>query len=486
MMLSLPWLLAPLASPPTFVFVCQAAAKSIKRRASLQRRVPHLPYFFHFWVTKKAAPSVNRAAEAASLGAVTSIRSARPRAAPQSCDLVVVGGGIIGLAVAREALLREPRSSVVVLEREQAVALHQSSHNSGVIHAGIYYQPGSLKARLCVEGAAAMYKLCAELRVPTEPIGKLIIATSAAELPGLERLHERALANGVRVERLDHAELREIEPHASGIAALHSPDTGIVDYGAVCAALAEDVEARGGAVITGCEVEQIERSSGGARIVHAQGSTDCRGAIVCAGLQSDRLAQASGASADPRIVPFRGAYFALRRPELVRGLIYPVPDPALPFLGVHMTRRIGGDVVVGPTALPAATRGAARGGGERWSVSPADLLSTLSWPGSYRMAWHWRRQAPRELAWALSRSAYAREASRLVGGLTAVDLEPSFAGIRAQAVGRDGALIDDFAFSGEGRIVQLRNAPSPAATASLAIAAYCCDRLGPIDSAEPQ
>jgi (S)-2-hydroxyglutarate dehydrogenase len=396
--------------------------------------------------------------------------------------LVVVGGGIVGLAVAREALRREPHANVVVLESGPAVALHQSSHNSGVIHAGIYYQPGSLKAQLCVEGAAAMYKLCAELGVPAEPIGKLIVATSAAELPGLERLHERALANGVRVTQLDRAELREIEPHASGIGALHSPNTGIVDYRAVCAALAADVEARGGDVITSCAVERVDHSGGGARVIHARGTIACGGAIVCAGLQSDRLAQASGASADPRIVPFRGAYFTLRRPELVRGLIYPVPDPDLPFLGVHLTRRIGGDVVVGPTAMPAASREAHR----RWRVSPADLRSTLGWPGSYRMAWRWRRQAPRELAWALSRGAYAREASRLVDGLTADDLEPSFAGIRAQAVGRDGALIDDFTFSGEGRIVQLRNAPSPAATASLAIAAYCCDRLGPIIAAEPQ
>ena len=425
---------------------------------------------------------MNRAAEAATLNAVSSTDSSRPPSTPQRCDLIVVGGGIVGLAVAREALVREPRASVVVLERERQLAMQQSSHNSGVIHAGIYYKPGSLKAQLCVDGAAALYKLCAELGVPAEPIGKLIVATSAAELPGLERLHKRALANGVRVARLDRAELREIEPHASGIAALHSPDTGIVDYAAVCAALAADVEARGGAVITCCAVDRVDHSSGGARVIHARGATTCGGAIVCAGLQSDRLAQASGASADPRIVPFRGAYFTLRRPDLVRGLIYPVPDPALPFLGVHLTRRIGGDVVVGPTALPAASRDADR----RWRVSPADLLSTLGWPGSYRMAWRWRRQAPRELAWALSRGAYAREASRLVAGLTADDLEPSFAGIRAQAVGRDGALIDDFAFSGEGRIVQLRNAPSPAATASLAIAAYCCDRLGPIITAEPQ
>ncbi|MCX6370159.1 MAG: L-2-hydroxyglutarate oxidase [Solirubrobacterales bacterium] len=407
--------------------------------------------------------------------------STRPPAVPASCDLIVVGGGIIGLAVAREALVREPRASVVVLERERQLALHQSSHNSGVIHAGIYYKPGSLKAQLCVEGAAALYRLCAELGVPAEPIGKLIVATSAAELAGLEGLHERALANGVRVTQLSGDQLREIEPHANGVAALHSPDTGIVDYAAVCAALAADVLARGGEVITGCAVERVERSGDGARVIHSQGATACGGAIVCAGLQSDRLAQASGASADPRIVPFRGAYFTLRRPELVRGLIYPVPDPELPFLGVHMTRRIGGDVVVGPTALPAA----ARSGNSGWRVSQHDLISTLSWPGSYRMAWRWRRQAPRELAWALSSSAYAREASRLISGLTADDLEPSFAGLRAQAVGRDGALVDDFVFAGEGRVVHLRNAPSPAATASLAIAAHCCDRLGPITAAEP-
>lgn len=412
---------------------------------------------------------------------MTRVSSERPLATPPSCDLVVVGGGIVGLAVAREALLREPRASVVVLEREQAIALHQSSHNSGVIHAGIYYRPGSLKARLCVEGAAALFKLCAELGVQTEPIGKLIVATSASELAGLERLHERALANGVRVTRLNHAQMREVEPHASGSAALHSPDTGIVDYAALCKALAADVKERGGAVITGCAAERTEKASRGARVVHSNGATDCGGAIVCAGLQSDRLAQASGASADPRIVPFRGAYFTLRRPDLVRGLIYPVPDPDLPFLGVHLTRRVGGDVVVGPTALPAA----ARSGSNAWRIDPADLLATLSWPGSYRMAWRWRQQAPRELSWAVSRAAYAREASRLVAGLTADDLEPSFAGIRAQAVGRDGTLIDDFVFSGEGRIVQLRNAPSPAATASLAIAAYCCDRLGPITAAEP-
>ena len=412
---------------------------------------------------------------------MTETNWATRRQPAQSYDLVVVGGGIVGLAVAREALLRAPRARVVVLEREQAIALHQSSHNSGVIHAGIYYEPGSLKAKLCVEGAAALYKLCSELGVPAQPIGKLIVATTNTELSGLDRLHQRALANGVRVTRLGATELREVEPHANGIAALHSPDTGIVDYAAVCAALAAEIEARGGEVINNCAVDRLERTTEGANVIHSRGATSCGGAIVCAGLQSDRLAQASGASPDPRIVPFRGAYFRLKRPELVRGLIYPVPDPELPFLGVHLTRRIGGDVVVGPTALPVAARD--RGSG--WRLSGADLWATLNWPGSYRMAWHWRRQAPREIAWALSSRAYAREASRLVSGLGADDLEPSFSGIRAQAVSRDGALVDDFVFSGDDRIVQLRNAPSPAATASLAIAAYCCDRLGPIAATEP-
>jgi len=400
----------------------------------------------------------------------------RPQRAPSVCDLIVVGGGIVGLAVAREALRREPSASVVVLEAEATVASQQSSHNSGVIHAGIYYQPGSLKARLCVAGAEELYRCCAELGIAAQRIGKLIVATTGAEIAGLELLQQRAETNGVRTERLDRKQLLEIEPHAAGLAALHSPDTGIVDYGALTAALAADVRARGGAVITSCSVQQVGSANGSPVVFHSHGTSHCGGVIACAGLQSDRLAEASGDSADPRIVPFRGAYFLLRRPNLVRGLIYPVPDPELPFLGVHMTRRIGGDVIVGPTALPAMARDAYS------SLRPRrqDLMATLKWPGSYKMAWRWRRQAPRELAWALSKGAYAREAQRLIPELRAADLQPTFAGVRAQAVGLDGELIDDFAFSGARRVVQLRNAPSPAATASLAIAAHCCDRLGPI------
>ncbi len=242
----------------------------------------------------------------------------RPQRAPSICDLIVVGGGIIGLAVAREALLREPSASVVVLEAEATVAGQQSSHNSGVIHAGIYYQPGSLKARLCVEGAAALYDLCAELGVATTP----------AELPGLDRLERRAQANGVRIERLDRRQLLEIEPHAAEIAALHSPDTGIVNYGALSGALAADVKARGGAVITSCAASQIDAAGNRPLVRHSQGESRCGGVIACAGLQADRLARASGESADPRIVPFRGAYFSLRRPDLVRGLIYPSRTPS--------------------------------------------------------------------------------------------------------------------------------------------------------------
>uniref|UniRef100_A0A6J5ZZ15 Unannotated protein n=1 Tax=freshwater metagenome TaxID=449393 RepID=A0A6J5ZZ15_9ZZZZ len=392
-----------------------------------------------------------------------------------------MGGGIVGLAVAREALIRQPGLSVLLLEAEDLLAGHQSSHNSGVIHAGIYYKPGSLKAKLCREGSQLLYETCAELGVPTDRIGKLIVATSADELPALDRLEQRAQANGILVDRLEPAGLRELEPYAGGIAALHSPDTGIVDYGLLCKELAGDLRARGGVVVTGCAAERISNSADGAIVHHRQGETRAGAVIACAGLQSDRLAEASGESADPRIVPFRGAYFELRRPELVRGLIYPVPDPSLPFLGVHLTRRIGGDVVVGPTAIPALARGNYRPA----AVNLADAASTLAWPGSYRMAWRWRKHARRELGWALSARSYAKEAKRLVPQLKPDDLEPSFAGLRAQAVDRSGELADDFVFSGHGRVLQLRNAPSPAATASLAIARYCCDRLGAIPAGEP-
>ena len=373
-----------------------------------------------------------------------------------------------GLAVAREALVRRPGTRVVVLEREPGVAHHQTSHNSGVIHAGLYYAPGSLKARLCVDGARRLYELCDELGVPTERCGKLVVARHAAEVARLDELERRARANGVPVTRVAAAGIQAIEPNARGVAALHSPDTGIVDFARLAQALREDIEARGAVVVTGCAVQAVR--PGG--VEHELGETRAGTTICCAGLQSDRLAERSGEDAEPRIVPFRGAYFRLRRPELVRALIYPVPDPGLPFLGVHLTRRIQGDVVAGPTALHVGARDAYR----LALLRAGDVRDTLRWPGTWRMAWRWRRHAMTEVGYALSRRAYAREARTLLPDLRDDDLEPGFAGIRAQALARDGTLLDDFAFSGTGGVLHVRNAPSPAATASLAIAGEIADR----------
>lgn len=377
---------------------------------------------------------------------------------PTACDTIIVGAGIVGLATAREALVRRPGSHVVVLERGPAVAGGQTANNSGVIHAGVYYAPGSRKARLCVDGARRLYELCADLGVPAERCGKLIVARTPEELPRLAELERRAQANAVSVRRLTGAQIADVEPHALGVAALHVRDTGIVDFGRVASALLDDVLARGGTIVTDCAVATIA----GGVVRHARGVTRARTVIACAGMDAARLARRSGGADDPRIVPFRGAYLRLRRPELVRALIYPVPDPALPFLGVHLTRRIQGDVVAGPTALPATT----------------GLRDTLTWPGTWRMAWRWRRHALREVGYAASRAAYAREVRTLVPAVNDADLVPAFAGVRAQAVGRDGALLDDFVLTGTNGVLHVRNAPSPAATASLAIAGELVDRAG--------
>jgi L-2-hydroxyglutarate oxidase len=384
-------------------------------------------------------------------------------------DVAVAGGGIVGLAVARALTLRGLR--VVVLEREAVLGAHQTTHNSGVIHAGIYYAPGSLKARLCVEGAAALYDYCAERGIATERCGKLVIALREDELERLGELERRGRSNGVAgLERLGPQELREIEPAASGVAALHSPNTGIVDFGAVAAAYAADVEAGGGEIRTGAAVralverdDHVEVALGG-----DDGAVPARRAVACAGAWSDRLALASGARPDVRIVPFRGAYLRLvpERASLVRGQIYPVPDPALPFLGVHLSRTIGGDVLIGPTALLAPARDAYR----LATLRRGDLGATLRWPGTRRMVRRWWRTGARELSHAASRRLVVREAARYVPELGRGDVRPGPAGIRAQALGRDGALVDDFMRARTGRAVHVLNAPSPAATASLAIA----------------
>jgi 2-hydroxyglutarate dehydrogenase len=383
----------------------------------------------------------------------------------------VIGGGILGLAVARELTRRRPGAAVCVLEREARLGAHQTGHNSGVIHAGIYYLPGSLKARLCVQGANELYAYCAERGIAAEPCGKVIVALQQSELPGLDELERRARANGVPgLARLDAQGIRALEPHCQGIAGLHSPATGVVDFAAVASAYAHDVLEGGGSIATGCEVNGVATSARAVRLEHAHGATEATHAIFCAGAWADRLATLAGADPDPRIVPFRGAYLRLA-PEpsaLVRALIYPVPDPALPFLGVHLTRHFDGEVLIGPSALPVAARDAYR----LSTVRARDLRDTLAWPGWWRLARRWWRTGATELRHAFSPASLLRAAARYVPELRPGDAEPAFAGVRAQAVGRDGRLVDDFVFSVTGRALHVRNAPSPGASASLAIARH--------------
>jgi 2-hydroxyglutarate dehydrogenase len=391
-------------------------------------------------------------------------------------DVAVVGGGIVGLATARE-LARRGRE-VLVLEREPRLGAHQTSHNSGVIHQGIYYAPGSLKARLCRLGADELYDYCAGNGIPAEACGKLVIAVRAADVPRLDELERRGRANGVPgLARLGPAELRDVEPAATGLEALHSPETGIVDFGAVADAYAREVTALGGEVRTGCDVRAVVDRPDGVEVVPRGGEAVIRAAraVTCAGAWSDRLAIASGARVDLRIVPFRGAYLRLRaeRTHLVRGQIYPVPDPSLPFLGVHLSRTIDGDVLLGPTALLAGARDAYSLG----RVRRADLGATLRWPGTRRLVRRWWRTGAREIAGAASRRLVVRDLARYVPELGLDDVEPGPAGVRAQAVGRDGGLLDDFAFGETAHAVHVVNAPSPAATASLAIAKLVADRL---------
>jgi (S)-2-hydroxyglutarate dehydrogenase len=394
--------------------------------------------------------------------------------APERCDLAIVGGGIVGLAVARELMRRNPRSSVCVLEREKDVAEHQTSHNSGVVHAGVYYEPGSLKGRLCVEGGRELHAYCDERGIPCRRSGKVILATDLSELPRLEELERRGKANGVPgLRRIDAAGIEQIEPSARGIAGLHSPGTSIVDFAAVARSFARDVLNGGGAVATDCGVRGLKVQERSLVLLHARGATEAGHAIFCAGAWADRLVIAAGADPDPRIVPFRGAYLRLRpeRRHLVRSLIYPVPDPSLPFLGVHLTRHIDGDVLVGPTALIALARDAYL----PRTVRGRDLLDTLTWPGTWRMlASRWRAGVT-ELSHAAMRSSFVRAAARYVPELQPSDVEPAFAGVRAQALGRDGRLVDDFVFSATPRALHVRNAPSPGATASLAIARYVAE-----------
>lgn len=388
--------------------------------------------------------------------------------------MAVVGGGIVGLAVARELSGRKARATVCVFEREDEVGTHQTGHNSGVVHAGVYYEPGSLKARLCVEGARELYEYCEARQIVHERCGKAILAIDAGELGRLDELERRARANGVPgLRRLGAHEIQTVEPHARGVAGLYSPNTGIVDFAALARSYADDVREAGGTVATGCEVLGLTDAARAVRLEHARGATEAGHAIVCAGAWSDRLAVAAGASPDPRIVPFRGTYLKLapQHTELVRGLIYPVPDPGLPFLGVHLTRTIEGEVLIGPTALIAGARDAYALG----RVRLKDALATATWPGTWRMVAKEWRTGLAELRLAVSRDTLARAAARYVPELRSCRVEPAFAGVRAQAVSRDGRLIDDFAFAATDRALHVRNAPSPGATAALAIARHVVD-----------
>jgi (S)-2-hydroxyglutarate dehydrogenase len=363
-----------------------------------------------------------------------------------------------------------------VLEREPVAGFHQTGHNSGVLHAGIYYAPGSLKARLSTAGSRELFDYCRERGLPARRDGKLIVAVSDAELPRLDELERRGAANGVPgLRRMGPAEMAEVEPHVRGVAALHSPHTAVVDFQAVAGAFAEDVRAAGGEVVTGCPVLGAEPQAGGIRLRHAAGESRAGYAIFCAGAWSDRLAVAAGGEPDPRIVPFRGAWLRLRpeRRDLVRALVYPVPDPGLPFLGVHFTRGTDDEVLVGPTALLAAARDAY----SLRRVSLADVGATLSWPGTWRMARRWWRTGLQELRHAASRRALVADAARYIPGLTQDDVLAGPAGVRAQALGRDGSLIDDFVVSESPHALHVRNAPSPAATSCLPLARLIVDRV---------
>lgn len=383
-------------------------------------------------------------------------------------NIVIVGGGIVGLAVALEITQRFPRLRLLLLEKEDRVGRHQSSHNSGVIHSGIYYKPGSLKAKLCVAGAAAMVEFCREHGIPHEICGKVIVATHEEEFPRLEELRRRGEANGLTgVRFIGPEELRQIEPHASGLRALVVPSTGITNYGAVCGRYADIIGERGGTILTSHAVVAIKRTSDEIVVETNRGPFLATSLINCAGLFSDRVSHMAGDDPQVMIVPFRGEYYDLipERSSLVRSLIYPVPDPRFPFLGVHFTRRITGNVDAGPNAVFAFRREGYR----RTDFSFHDVSSALAFPGFWRMAAKNWRSGLDEFHRSFSKAAFVRALQRLVPEVRDEDLVPGGSGVRAQALTRAGGLVDDFQFVPSGRMLHVLNVPSPAATASLVI-----------------
>jgi L-2-hydroxyglutarate oxidase len=414
-----------------------------------------------------AAPGTSPAAER---------RPVVPQADSIEADVVVVGGGIVGLATADALVRRYPGLAVVLLEKEDGVAKHQTGRNSGVVHAGIYYTPGSLKAQLSVAGVVALRAYCAEHGVAYDPVGKVIVATDEEELPRLDALVERGTANGVPGLRvIDADELRSIEPYAAGLRAIHSPGTAIVDYPGVCASLAAGLRHAGARIETGAPVLAIDEDAGGLTVTTPRLRVRAQRLIACAGLHADRVARMAGADPDVTIVPFRGEYYFLEPHvvEHVRGLIYPVPDPALPFLGVHLTRTVRGEVEAGPNAVLAL----AREGYTHTTVRLADLRETLAFPGFWKLAGRFWRVGAYEYWRSLRSEAFVASLRKLMPSLTVADVRRGGAGVRAQAVGRDGKLLDDFAFAETERALHVLNAPSPAATASLTIGAHLAERV---------
>ena len=391
-------------------------------------------------------------------------------------DVVVVGAGIIGLATARELQRRRPGDRVGVVDKETVAGAHQTSHSSGVVHRGVYYAPGSLKAQLCVEGAAALLAYCDERGIPVLRCGKVVVATDEGELPRLQELYRRSRANGVpAVELIGPERLRELEPHVAGARALHSPETAVVDFARVVAAYAEDVQAAGGELLLGREVVGLSRRGGTTVVETTAGDLEAECVVVCGGVYADRLAALSGAPQEPRIVPFRGDYLRLRpdRRHLVRGLVYPVPDPAFPFLGIHTTVRPDGDVWLGPNAVPAL----AREGYRKRDVSLGDMVDAARAPGFRRLVrGHWRMGLG-EMVRDVSTRRFVAAARKLLPELDVADVLPGPSGIRAQALGLDGTLLDDFVFHEAEGVVHVRNAPSPGATSSLAIARVIAERV---------
>lgn len=392
-------------------------------------------------------------------------------------DVCVVGAGLVGLAVADALARARPGGSLLVLEKEPAVAAHQSGHNSGVVHSGLYYKPGSLKARLCVEGRRSVYELCAESGIPHRVSGKVVIARDRAELPALDELERRGHANGLLgLRRIGPEELTDIEPEATGLAALHVPEAGVADFPAIARHLAKILEAGGADLVTGAEVTSITPIVDRVEVVAGDQGYRTKLLVNCAGLHSDRVAGMAGISSKVRIVPFRGEYYRLREQAagLVRSLIYPVPDPRFPFLGVHFTRRVDGTVEVGPNAILALGREHYREASPDWG----EVRAVLAHPGFRKLALrHWR-SGTAEMLNSRSTRLYARLARRLVPALRSTDLEPGGAGVRAQAIDRAGNLVDDFVIEQAGNTVHILNAPSPGATASLAIGRHVVEMLG--------